>query len=82
MTKEGVKLNTISERQDWVWAAKVRPNHNEVAVATNDGTITMNRLIFNTVHGLYQVSDFIRLRAKSTLLLVLCSSVTSFLVRE
>eukprot|EP01006_Ploeotia_vitrea_P032643 TRINITY_DN64821_c0_g1_i1.p1 TRINITY_DN64821_c0_g1~~TRINITY_DN64821_c0_g1_i1.p1 ORF type:complete len:1202 (-),score=127.96 TRINITY_DN64821_c0_g1_i1:106-3711(-) len=53
-TKEGVKLTTISEMDDWVWAVRQRPKQNFVAVGTNDGTITMYQLIFSTVHGLYQ----------------------------
>ncbi|CAE7942220.1 ift122, partial [Symbiodinium sp. KB8] len=54
MTKDGIKLNTVSERSDWVWCAKARPNHNFVAVGCNDGSLVMHQLIFNTVHGLYQ----------------------------
>lgn len=53
-TKEGVKLTTISEREDWVWAAKPRPRQNYVAVGCNGGTISVYQLIFSTVHGLYQ----------------------------
>lgn len=54
MTKEGIKLNTIGESDDWVWACVARPKANYVAVGCNDGTITMHQLVFNTVHGLYQ----------------------------
>jgi intraflagellar transport protein 122 len=53
-TKEGVKLITISEREDWVWAVRARPKQNYVAVGCNSGTISMCQLIFSTVHGLYQ----------------------------
>eukprot|EP01047_Picozoa_sp_COSAG01_P070906 COSAG01_NODE_10870_length_2065_cov_5.939471_2_plen_106_part_01 len=53
-TKEGVKLVTIGEREDWVWCAAARPKQNYVAVGCNDGTITMYQLIFSTVHGLYR----------------------------
>jgi|Transcript_6974 intraflagellar transport protein 122 len=53
-TKEGVRLNTIAEMEDWVWSVKQRPKQNFVAVGTNDGQITMYQLIFSTVHGLYQ----------------------------
>lgn len=52
-TKEGVKLVTIGEREDWVWCAAARPKQNYVAVGCNDGTITMYQLVFSTVHGLY-----------------------------
>lgn len=54
MTKEGVKLTTIAERDDWVWCAKPRPKQNYVAVGCNKGTIAVYQLIFSTVHGLYQ----------------------------
>jgi intraflagellar transport protein 122 len=53
-TKEGVRLVTIGEREDWVWCAAARPKQNYVAVGCNDGTITMYQLVFSTVHGLYQ----------------------------
>jgi intraflagellar transport protein 122 len=53
-TKEGVRLNTIAESEDWVWACTPRPNANFVAVGGNDGTITMHQLVFSTVHGLYR----------------------------
>jgi intraflagellar transport protein 122 len=55
MTKEGVKIMEVCSRDDWVWAAKARPRQNYVAVAANDGTVTLYQLIFSTVHGLYQV---------------------------
>jgi len=54
MTKEGIKLTTIGERDDWVWSCVARPKQNYVAVGCNDGTITMYQLVFSTVHGLYQ----------------------------
>lgn len=54
MTKDGVKLITIAEREDWVWCAKPRPKQNYVAVGCNSGTIAVYQLIFSTVHGLYQ----------------------------
>eukprot|EP00735_Rhodelphis_limneticus_P013896 TRINITY_DN7858_c0_g1::TRINITY_DN7858_c0_g1_i1::g.23657::m.23657 TRINITY_DN7858_c0_g1::TRINITY_DN7858_c0_g1_i1::g.23657 ORF type:complete len:1206 (-),score=375.70,sp/A8WGF4/IF122_XENTR/55.15/0.0,WD40/PF00400.27/1e+02,WD40/PF00400.27/1.8e-10,WD40/PF00400.27/5.9e+02,WD40/PF00400.27/14,WD40/PF00400.27/0.33,WD40/PF00400.27/13,WD40/PF00400.27/0.039,WD40/PF00400.27/1.9e+02,Coatomer_WDAD/PF04053.9/43,Coatomer_WDAD/PF04053.9/56,Coatomer_WDAD/PF04053.9/70,Coatomer_WDAD/PF04053.9/0.32,Coatomer_WDAD/PF040 len=53
-TKEGVRLTTIAEKEDWVWCARNRPKQNYVAVGCNDGTISTYQLIFSTVHGLYQ----------------------------
>mmetsp|Transcript_24173 Transcript_24173/g.65451 ORF Transcript_24173/g.65451 Transcript_24173/m.65451 type:complete len:1251 (-) Transcript_24173:228-3980(-) len=53
-TKDGVKLVQIGEGKDWVWCCRQRPRNNMVAVGTNDGTIMMFQLQFNTVHGLYQ----------------------------
>jgi hypothetical protein len=55
MTKEGVKIMELCGKDDWVWAAKARPKQNYVAVACNDGTVSLHQLIFATVHGLYQV---------------------------
>lgn len=52
-TKEGVRLVTIGERDDWVWCCAAKPKHNFVAVGCNDGTLTLYQLVFNTVHGLY-----------------------------
>ena len=54
MTKDGVRLITIADREDWVWCAKPRPKQNYVAVGCNSGTIAVYQLIFSTVHGLYQ----------------------------
>eukprot|EP00906_Rhabdomonas_costata_P031099 RCo043952 len=53
-TKEGVRLTTVAEMEDWVWSVRQRPKQNFVVVGTNDGQITMYQLIFSTVHGLYQ----------------------------
>jgi intraflagellar transport protein 122 len=54
MTRDGVKLNTVAESKDWIWRAVPRPKTNFVAVACNDGTISMHSIVFSTVHGLYQ----------------------------
>lgn len=40
-TKEGVRLTTIGEREDWVWCCAAKPKHNFVAVGGNDGTIAL-----------------------------------------
>jgi len=53
-TKEGVRLSTMAEREEWLWTVVPRPNANFVAVGCNDGTITMYSLVFSTVHGLYR----------------------------
>ena len=53
-TKEGVRLVTLAERDDWVWCCAPRPGANYVAVGCNDGTICMYQLLFSTVHGLYR----------------------------
>jgi intraflagellar transport protein 122 len=53
-TKEGVRLNTVSEQKDWVWAVAPRPKTNDIAVGTNDGEIAVVSMIFNTVHGLHK----------------------------
>ena len=52
-TKEGVRLTTIAERDDWVWCCAPRPNANYVAVGCNDGTICM-----------YQVRVRVRVRVR------------------
>ena len=44
-TKEGVRLSTIAESEDWVWACTPRPNANFVAVGGNDGTITKDEQV-------------------------------------
>jgi intraflagellar transport protein 122 len=54
MTKEGVFLSTVAEREDWVWSVKARPKHKFLAVGCNDGTIATYQTLFSTVHGLFQ----------------------------
>ena len=53
-TKEGIRLKTLSEHKDWVWSIAARPNHNDVAIGTNDGEIELVQMLFATVHGLYK----------------------------
>ncbi|KAI8925767.1 hypothetical protein BC831DRAFT_459392 [Entophlyctis helioformis] len=52
-TQDGIKIAPICERDGWIWSCKVRPKQNFIAVGSNDGTISMYQIIFNTVHGLY-----------------------------
>ncbi|XP_027558414.1 intraflagellar transport protein 122 homolog isoform X2 [Neopelma chrysocephalum] len=53
-TKDGVRLGTLGEQNSWVWACRVKPDSNYVAVGCQDGTISFYQLIFSTVHGLYK----------------------------
>jgi intraflagellar transport protein 122 len=53
-TSDGIKLGQIAEVEGWVWSCKVKPKSNYVAVASNDGTISVHQIVFGTVHGLYQ----------------------------
>eukprot|EP01116_Phalansterium_solitarium_P016577 TRINITY_DN3872_c0_g3_i3.p1 TRINITY_DN3872_c0_g3~~TRINITY_DN3872_c0_g3_i3.p1 ORF type:complete len:1186 (+),score=383.77 TRINITY_DN3872_c0_g3_i3:201-3758(+) len=53
-TKEGVKLTVVGERDDWIWAGRVKPRQNFVCLGSNDGTVTMYQMVFSTVHGLFQ----------------------------
>ncbi|XP_054035805.1 intraflagellar transport protein 122 homolog [Dryobates pubescens] len=53
-TKDGVRLGPIGEQGSWVWACKVKPDSNYVAVGCQDGTLAFYQLIFSTVHGLYK----------------------------
>ncbi|XP_064523147.1 intraflagellar transport protein 122 homolog isoform X1 [Pseudopipra pipra] len=53
-TKDGVRLGTLGEQSSWVWACRVKPDSNYVAVGCQDGTISFYQLIFSTVHGLYK----------------------------
>eukprot|EP00761_Pharyngomonas_kirbyi_P010486 gb/GECH01010506.1/.p1 GENE.gb/GECH01010506.1/~~gb/GECH01010506.1/.p1 ORF type:complete len:1200 (+),score=262.07 gb/GECH01010506.1/:1-3600(+) len=53
-TKHGIKLTTAATRDKWLWCAKQRPDHNFVAAGTNEGQVSMHKLYFSTVHGLYQ----------------------------
>ncbi|KAL5037642.1 hypothetical protein RTP6_005043 [Batrachochytrium dendrobatidis] len=52
-TPNGVRIAPICDRQGWVWSCKVRPNHNHVAVGSQDGTISIYEVVLNIVHGLY-----------------------------
>ncbi|XP_037078773.1 LOW QUALITY PROTEIN: intraflagellar transport protein 122 homolog [Pollicipes pollicipes] len=53
-TKEGIRLETISAQESWVWCAAPRPDSNYVACGCNDGTIAYYQLVFSTVHGLHR----------------------------
>jgi len=40
-TREGVYINTICERNEWVWAVKIKPKKMVVAVGGNNGGVAM-----------------------------------------
>jgi len=50
----GPKLVKICDESNWVWAIAHRPNHNFVAVGTEDGRVKVYHLMFSTVHGLHE----------------------------
>ncbi|KAI9105021.1 WD40-repeat-containing domain protein [Phlyctochytrium arcticum] len=52
-TGEGVRLGQICERDNWVWCCKVRGKQNYMAIGSQDGTVAVHQILFNTVHGLY-----------------------------
>lgn len=45
---------SIATMPSWVWTVKGNPKSNFVAVGSDDGTITMEKIVFATVHGIYQ----------------------------
>jgi hypothetical protein len=53
-TKEGVNLTSLLSVEGWVWSCEPRPGHNQLAVGSSDGSISVHQLIFATVHGLYR----------------------------
>lgn len=53
-TNEGIKLGQVCEKDNWVWSCKVNPKNNMIAVGTQDGTLSIHQVSFNTVHGLYR----------------------------
>jgi len=53
-TKEGVHLTSLLSREGWVWGCLPRPGHNQLAVGSSDGSISVHQLMFATVHGLYR----------------------------
>eukprot|EP00636_Phaeomonas_parva_P000367 CAMPEP_0118862124 /NCGR_PEP_ID=MMETSP1163-20130328/7438_1 /TAXON_ID=124430 /ORGANISM="Phaeomonas parva, Strain CCMP2877" /LENGTH=918 /DNA_ID=CAMNT_0006795999 /DNA_START=52 /DNA_END=2805 /DNA_ORIENTATION=- len=56
-TKEGVRLCTIAEEEDWIWSVAARPAGRQgdaaVVLGTNDGTIAFYQLSFDAVHGIF-----------------------------
>jgi intraflagellar transport protein 122 len=52
-TSEGVRLQSVVERPDWMWACKVRPTGNFIGWGCNDGSLGVSQVLFSTVHGLY-----------------------------
>jgi len=53
MTRDGIKLNTLTESKDWVWRAVQKPRSSAFVTVSNDGVVAMHNLSFSTVHGLY-----------------------------
>lgn len=53
-TKDGINLGVIDEQNDWIWSSAVRPKSYCFVVGSNDGVLTMRKVIFHIVHGLYQ----------------------------
>jgi intraflagellar transport protein 122 len=54
LTRDGVPLGDVVEKDDWVWALAVRPSHHTLACGTNSGQVSVCQVMFSTVHGLYQ----------------------------
>lgn len=53
-TNEGVKLNTLCEKDSWILCAKQKPGSNFLAVGSQSGHIIMFQLVISTVHGLFK----------------------------
>ena len=53
-TLDGARIQTVSERDGWVWSCALKPHHNIFAVGSQDSSIAIYQITFNTVHGLYQ----------------------------
>lgn len=53
-TKEGSKLSDMWQASSWVWAARARPKHDAIVAGTDDGTLCMHSLAFDTVHSIYE----------------------------
>lgn len=51
--KEGVLLGTVYEAKEWIWSTAVNPISKSVFAGTNNGTISVHTVDFNTIHGLY-----------------------------
>ena len=51
--KEGVLLGTVGEMKDWIWGVSVNPVTKSISSGSNNGSIAMHNVEFNTVHGLY-----------------------------
>ena len=50
----GHSSENAERAQGLVWSIAARPNHNDVAIGTNDGEIELVQMLFATVHGLYK----------------------------
>eukprot|EP00879_Flechtneria_rotunda_P020074 GHRR01021110.1.p1 GENE.GHRR01021110.1~~GHRR01021110.1.p1 ORF type:complete len:1138 (+),score=467.94 GHRR01021110.1:213-3626(+) len=53
LTREGIYLTKVTQRDSWIWVVKPRPKANFIAVGCEDGSLAMLQLVFATVHGLY-----------------------------
>lgn len=53
-TLDGIRIQTVCEREGWVWSCAMKPKHNVVAVGSQEGSIALYQVTFITIHGLYQ----------------------------
>jgi intraflagellar transport protein 122 len=51
--KEGVRLGTIGEMQDWIWSCAINPGTKTAFAGANNGGLCAYEVDFNKVHGLY-----------------------------
>lgn len=45
-TRDGTSLCPVAERDDWVWCARARPKGTHVAVACQDGSVSVYQLVY------------------------------------
>ncbi|SPQ96247.1 unnamed protein product (mitochondrion) [Plasmodiophora brassicae] len=54
LNREGVYLAPVATAANWIWTCRQRPTTKQVAFASNGGELELHKVVFNTVHGLYQ----------------------------
>ena len=53
-SKEGIKLSVLAETESWIWKARVSPDGQLVAVACDDGTVSLYHVLSSVVHAIYR----------------------------
>ncbi|GBG34100.1 Intraflagellar transport protein 122-like [Hondaea fermentalgiana] len=53
-SRDGIRLTEIAETDDWCWVSKGQPGTAAVAAGSNSGAISLFKLSFAPVNGLYQ----------------------------
>jgi intraflagellar transport protein 122 len=52
-TCEGILVDEVCQREGWVWSCKAQPNSPYFAIGSDDGTISVQQLSFDTIDAFF-----------------------------